>query len=240
MQYIFYPEKERGFANHGWLKAKHSFSFANWYNPDKMNFGALRVLNDDIVAPHMGFGMHPHENMEIITIPLSGKLRHQDSMGHTATISAGQIQVMSAGTGILHSEMNPSKEEEVSLFQIWIIPNKMNVEPRYDEVEIDYNKAKTDFLQLISPSPTDEGSWIHQNAWIFLREIEHPQTTETIVYKLRDPKNGVFLMNIEGEFSTNSIQLKKRDAIGIAATNEIEININTPSRLLIIEIPLHF
>jgi redox-sensitive bicupin YhaK (pirin superfamily) len=170
METILYPEKERGHANHGWLNAKHSFSFANWYNPHKINFGALRVLNDDIVAPGMGFGTHPHDNMEIITIPLKGKLEHKDSMGHTSVITTGEIQVMSAGTGILHSEFNASQTEAINLFQIWIFPNKRNVTPRYDQINIEYAKAENNFLQLISPDSKDEGSWIHQDAWIFINK----------------------------------------------------------------------
>jgi len=182
METILYPEKERGHANHGWLNAKHSFSFANWYNPDKINFGALRVLNDDIVAPKMGFGTHPHDNMEIITIPLRGKLEHKDSMGHTSVITTGEIQVMSAGTGILHSEFNASQREEINLFQIWIFPNKRNVTPRFDQIDINYAKAENNFLQLISPNADDEGSWIHQDAWIL---INKPSKGNDIIYPIK-------------------------------------------------------
>ena len=237
MEYILYPEKERGHANHGWLNAKHSFSFANWYNPDKINFGALRVLNDDIVAPKMGFGTHPHDNMEIITIPLRGKLEHKDSMGHTSVITTGEIQVMSAGTGILHSEFNASQTEEINLFQIWIFPNKRNVTPRYDQIDIDYAKADNNFLQLISPNSDDEGSWIHQDAWIF---INKPSKGTEINYPIQKEGNGVYIMVINGSISIDNNKLEHRDAIGVYNTKDVRIFVNEDSEILFLDVPMIF
>jgi redox-sensitive bicupin YhaK (pirin superfamily) len=237
METILYPEKERGHANHGWLNAKHSFSFANWYNPDKINFGALRVLNDDIVAPKMGFGTHPHDNMEIITIPLRGKLEHKDSMGHSSVITTGEIQVMSAGTGILHSEFNASQTEEINLFQIWIFPNKRNVIPRYDQIDINYPKAENNFLQLISPNTEDEGSWIHQDAWIF---INKPSKGKEIVYPIKKDGNGVYIMVINGTITVDGNKLSNRDAIGVYNTKDVSIFVNEDSEILFLDVPMIF
>lgn len=237
METILYPEKERGHANHGWLNAKHSFSFANWYNPDKINFGALRVLNDDIVAPKMGFGTHPHDNMEIITIPLRGKLEHKDSMGHTSIITTGEIQVMSAGTGILHSEFNASQREEINLFQIWIFPNKRNVTPRYDQIDIDYAKAENNFLQLISPNADDEGSWIHQDAWI---SINKPSKGNDIIYPIKKDGNGVYIMVINGTITVDGNKLSNRDAIGVYNTKDVRIFVNEDSEILFLDVPMIF
>src|SRR3989338_1793521 len=178
MKKVFHPAAERGHANHGWLNASHSFSFASWYNPDKIHFGALRVLNDDIVAPGLGFGTHPHDNMEIITIPQHGSVMHKDSMGHGELITTGEIQVMSAGSGITHSEVNGSRSEELKLFQIWIMPNERNVTPRYAQFRINQERMKNAFLQLVSPDPEDDGAWIHQKAWIHMADLDAGQTLE--------------------------------------------------------------
>lgn len=236
MKSVFHPSNERGQANHGWLNAKHSFSFAGWYDPEKVHFGALRVLNDDTVAPSMGFSKHPHDNMEIITIPLQGGVFHKDSMGHGELISEGEIQVMSAGTGIYHSEMNGSHNAPLKLFQIWIFPNKRNVEPRYDQFKIDYTKMENKFLQLVSPNKEDTGSWIHQDAWISMIDLhkDHNQT-----YYLHSPNNGVYLMNINGNFSVNENSLSERDAIGIWETEELLLTSNENSRILLIEVPMN-
>jgi redox-sensitive bicupin YhaK (pirin superfamily) len=237
MPHIIHKSETRGHANHGWLNAKHSFSFASWYNPERIHFGALRVLNDDIVAPRMGFGKHPHDNMEIITIPLKGSLRHEDSMGFSEVIHAGEVQVMSAGTGIYHSEFNASQTEEINLFQIWIFPNKQNVEPRYDQINYDWKNCQNQFLQLVSPNSAEEGTWIHQEAWIHIAEISE---SKTITYQLKNQKNGVYFMNIEGTFDVLENELNDRDAIGIWNEKEIKISAKTKGKLITIEVPMNF
>ncbi len=232
---IIYKSEDRGHADHGWLKANHSFSFAGYYDPHKIHFGVLRVLNDDTVAAGMGFGMHPHDNMEIITIPFFGTLAHKDNMGNSGTIGFGEIQVMSAGSGITHSEFNHSRDEEVSLFQIWLFPNKKNVTPRYDQISYDKEKLHNEWQQIISPNPTDAGSWIHQDAWFHLGKFEAGATTE---YIIRKKGNGIYLMVIEGEISIDEHILSHRDAIGITNTDSIHIHVKKPSFLLIMDIPM--
>ena len=237
MQQEFHAASTRGFADHGWLKAKHSFSFASWFNRYRMHFGALRVLNDDIVAPGMGFGKHPHDNMEIITIPLKGSLKHEDSMGFSEIVHAGEVQVMSAGTGIYHSEFNASQTEEINLFQLWIFPNQQEVTPRYQQLGYNNLDMKDAFLQLVSPNPDDEGLWIHQTAWIHMIDMS-PNTTQT--YSLKHPGNGVYLMNIEGEKVIAEQTLGSRDALGVWETNSVEIQASEQGRLLLIEVPMQF
>lgn len=236
MKTIFHSEESRGHANHGWLNAKHSFSFASWYNPDRVHFGALRVLNDDIVAGHAGFGKHPHDNMEIITIPLKGAIKHEDSMGNSSIIEAGEIQVMSAGTGILHSEFNPLKEE-LNLFQIWIFPNKQNVTPRYDQFKMDQSGMKNNFLQLVSPSTEDEGTWIHQDAWITMAKID---ANTTLDYTFKKEGNGVYFMQVEGESNISGQQVKQRDALGVWDTTTVSIEAINESTIVAIEVPMAF
>lgn len=237
MKYVLHKANTRGHADHGWLNAHHSFSFAGWYNPERINFGALRVLNDDIVAPGMGFGTHPHDNMEIITIPLHGSLRHQDSMGNGSVIRSGEVQVMSAGTGILHSEFNPDDKEELNLFQIWIFPHTKNVEPRYDQIVYDKNAAKNQFLELVGPDKNGPGTWINQNAWIKMANLDDGTILN---YEINDNENGVYLMIIEGEAEINGQFLNKRDAIGIWATDKIEIKAIKGLSVLAIEVPMSF
>lgn len=237
MQQEFHAASTRGFADHGWLKAKHSFSFASWFNRYRMHFGALRVLNDDIVAPGMGFGKHPHDNMEIITIPLKGSLKHEDSMGFSEVVHAGEVQVMSAGTGIYHSEFNASQTEEINLFQLWIFPNQQEVTPRYQQLGYNNLDMKDAFLQLVSPNPDDEGLWIHQTAWIHMIDMS-PNTTQT--YSLKHPGNGVYLMNIEGEKVIAEQTLGSRDALGVWETNSVKIQASEQGRLLLIEVPMQF
>jgi hypothetical protein len=233
--FILHKASSRGHANHGWLNAYHSFSFASWYNPERIQFGMLRVLNDDTVAAGMGFGTHPHDNMEIITIPLEGDLAHKDSMGNAATIKTGDVQVMSAGTGIQHSEFNPNADLQTKLFQIWLFPKHRNVEPRYQQITLDSTKQKNEFAQILSPNEEDEGVWIHQDAWFYLSDFDKDFAKKLA---LKKEGNGFYIMNIEGEIEVNGEKLEKRDAIGIWETNEIEIKANSDSRFLIMEIPM--
>jgi redox-sensitive bicupin YhaK (pirin superfamily) len=237
MKTVFHSEASRGHANHGWLNAKHSFSFASWQNPERIHFGALRVLNDDIVAPSMGFSKHPHDNMEIITIPLKGALKHQDSMGNSSVIEAGEVQVMSAGTGVQHSEVNAKHDEAINLFQIWIFPNKHNVTPRYDQIRYDEESMRNNFLQVVSPNPDDAGTWIHQDAWIHLSQLEEGKSLN---YELKQKGNGVYILNIDGTFEIANQLLEKRDAIGVWETTSIDIKANKTGRLLLIEVPMEF
>ena len=237
MQAIFHSSESRGQADHGWLNAKHSFSFASWQNRERMHFGALRVLNDDIVAAGTGFGKHPHDNMEIITIPLIGEIQHEDSMGHKEIIRTNQVQVMSAGSGIYHSEFNSSKTEELKLFQIWIFPDKENLEPRYATINYSWENAKNNFLPLVSPKKENEGTWIHQNAWIHIIKIEKAQTA---TYTIKNKDNGVYIMLIDGFIEIDDKKMKDRDAIGIWETESVNIFSEVDSQLLLIEVPMKF
>lgn len=231
---VIHRASTRGQANHGWLNAKHSFSFANYYNPERMHFGVLRVLNDDTIAGGMGFGTHPHDNMEIITIPLSGALEHKDSMGNSGVISSGQVQVMSAGTGIYHSEFNHNKDKEVKLFQIWVFPNKENVTPRYDQIDLPPVK-RNELQQILSPSADDEGVWIHQQSWFNIGEFDAGIAQQ---YKVKREGNGVYIMVVEGEVEIEGQLLNDRDAIGIWAKNEISFKSVGNSRLLFLDVPM--
>ena len=235
MKTILHPSNSRGNANHGWLNAYHSFSFASWFNPERIQFGMLRVLNDDTIAAGMGFGTHPHDNMEIITIPLEGDLAHKDSMGNAATIKTGDVQVMSAGTGIQHSELNPNHDQHTKLFQIWLFPKYRNVEPRYQQITLDQSLKKNNFSQILSPNQDDEGVWIHQDAWFYLSDFDKDFSKKL---SLKKEGNGFYIMNIEGEIEVNGEKLERRDAIGIWATNEIEIKANSNAKFLVMEIPM--
>jgi redox-sensitive bicupin YhaK (pirin superfamily) len=226
----------RGHADHGWLKAYHSFSFANYYNPARMSFGTLRVLNDDSIDAGMGFGKHPHDNMEIITIPLEGALEHQDSMGNKAVIKHGEIQVMSAVTCIIHSEYNKSDEEILKLLQIWIIPNKINVSPRYQQIVLNIDDRKNKLQQILSPKEKDEGVWIHQDAWFHIGDFEN---NFELNYQLKKEGNGIYIFIIKGDFVINEEKLDTRDAIGFTNTSNISIkSLNNDASLLIIEVPM--
>lgn len=238
MKTIVHRAEERGFANHGWLQANHSFSFANYYDKNRIQFGALRVLNDDIIAPKMGFSTHPHDNMEIITIPLKGALKHRDSMHNEwQKIEAGEVQVMSAGTGLMHSEMNASNDEYLSLFQIWIIPYERNVEPRYDQKLFDASERLNKEQVLVSSfSNNHEGSLkIHQNAKISRLDLSENSKFE---YTFQSKLNGVYIMNITGNVQINEIDLQSRDAIGIHQTDSFKIESIEDSQLLFIEVPM--
>lgn len=235
MKKVLHKAGTRGHANHGWLNSYHSFSFAGYYNPERIHFGALRVLNDDTVAAGMGFGTHPHDNMEIISIPLSGDLKHKDSMGNEAIIKQGDIQVMSAGTGIAHSEMNARNDQEVKFLQIWVFPNKKNVQPRYGQITLDENKMKNNLLQVLSPNADDEGVWIHQDAWFSLGNLEKGFSTE---YKLKAAANGVYAFVLEGDVTINGEALNKRDGLGISETDVLNITADADARLLLMEVPM--
>ena len=234
---VFHKADTRGHADHGWLNAYHSFSFASWYNPDRVQFGALRVLNDDTVAAGMGFGTHPHDNMEIITIPLEGDLAHKDSMGNESTIKNGDVQVMSAGSGIRHSEFNPNADQRTKLFQIWVFPKQRDVTPRYQQITLDKSLEKNDFAQILSPDANDAGVWIHQDAWFYLSDFDADFSKKLA---LKKEGNGFYIMNIEGEIEVNGEKLETRDAIGIWETTEIEIKATTASKFLVMEIPMKY
>lgn len=238
MKTIIHKADSRGFANHDWLQANHSFSFANYYNPEKMQFGALRVLNDDIIAPSMGFGTHPHDNMEIITIPLSGVLKHRDSMhDEWQAVKPDEVQIMSAGTGLQHSEINGSTSEHLNLFQIWIIPDERSVTPRYDQKTFDASDRKGKLQTLVTSINEDhEGSLkIHQNAVISRISLEQGETFE---YQLKSKTHGVYVMNIFGSYSINDIVLETRDAIGVSDTDHFTLSTNAVSEVLFIEVPM--
>ena len=237
MKTIFHPAETRGHANHGWLNANHSFSFANYYNPQRMNFGALRVLNDDTIAPGMGFGTHPHDNMEIITIPLEGDLEHKDSMGNVGAINQGEIQVMSAGTGVYHSEYNKNPDKPINLLQLWVMPKTQNVEPRYDQKSVRELKKNNTFYQVLSPNNNDDGMWIHQDAWFHLGDFD--QTTET-EYHIKKEGNGVYIFVIAGTFRIGDQELNKRDALGVWEVDKISFVAQPESKVLLVEVPMSF
>lgn len=237
MKTVIHKAETRGFANHGWLQANHSFSFANYFDKDKIQFGALRVLNDDIIAPNMGFGTHPHDNMEIITIPLSGVLKHKDSMHNEwQSVVPGEVQVMSAGTGLQHSEINGSNKEHLSLFQIWITPNKRSVAPRYDQKKFQVEDRKNELQTLVTYiDENHEGSLkIHQDAIISRIDLDKGKAYK---YSLKSNNHSVYIMNIFGECVVNNTILKTRDAMGISETDHFVISTNETSEILFIEVP---
>ena len=236
MKKIFHASSTRGEANHGWLHAKHSFSFANYFDPKRIQFGALRVLNDDIIAPGMGFGSHPHDNMEIVTIPLEGALEHKDSMDNIGVIEADEIQVMSAGTGVFHSEYNKNKDKEVKVLQLWVLPKEKNVTPRYDQKSIKELKKPNTLYPIVTPDPNGPAMWIHQDAWFHMGDFN--QSTE-IEYKINKAGNGVYVFLIEGSAEIAGEAIKKRDALGIWETDNFILKMASNSRILLIEVPLN-
>lgn len=235
MKTILHKSSTRGQADHGWLKSNHSFSFAGYYNPERIRFGTLRVLNDDWIDGGQGFGMHPHDNMEIITIPLSGAVEHKDSMGNQGTISAGEIQVMSAGTGIFHSEYNAHKSSPLELLQIWLFPNERNVTPRYEQISITDLEKQNQLFQIISPNPEDVGLWIHQQAWFHLGNLSEGQE---VSYTNKGKNSGVYLFVIEGNAWVDDVELNRRDGIGITETDKILIKASADTKILLMEVPL--
>ena len=234
---VLHKAETRGNANHGWLNAYHSFSFASWYNPDRIQFGALRVLNDDTIAGGMGFGTHPHDNMEIITIPLEGDLAHKDSMGNTEIIKNGDIQVMSAGTGVQHSEFNPNEDQQTKLLQIWLFPNKRNVTPRYQQITLDVAHRHNKLSQILSPNADDEGVWIHQDAWFNMGNFDAGISAE---YKIKKEGNGVYAFVLKGNVTINGQELNTRDAVGISGTDTLNIQANTDAEFLLMDIPMNY
>jgi len=235
MKQIFYPANERGSNDIGWLKAKFSFSFGPYYNPEKVHFGALRVLNDDIIAGGQGFGQHPHDNMEIITIPISGALEHKDSMGNIGVITAGEVQVMSAGTGVEHSEYNHSRTEAANTLQIWLFPKERNIEPRYDQKSFTDVMKPNQLTTLVSPVKGGDALWINQDATFSMGDFEPKQQ---INYSIQKPGNGVYIFVIAGSLKINGQVLNKRDALGVYNTSSITIETEAESRLLIMDVPM--
>lgn len=233
---VLHKADSRGVADHGWLKSHHTFSFANYYNPERMHFGVLRVLNDDRVAAGMGFGTHPHDNMEIISIPLAGDLEHKDSMGNVSVIRNGDIQVMSAGTGIQHSEYNQSRETEVKFLQIWVFPNQRNVKPRYDQLALDLSARHNRLQQVLSPNADDDGVWIYQDAWFHLGQFDAGKGASYAIHK---PGNGVYAFVLSGEFELDGQVLHSRDGFGIWDISGFDLVAKTPgAEILLMEVPM--
>lgn len=233
---VLHKASSRGHADHGWLNAHHTFSFANYYAPERMHFGVLRVLNDDVIAAGRGFGTHPHDNMEIVTIPLSGTVAHTDSMGNSGTIGAGEVQVMSAGTGITHSEFNHEKDAELRLLQIWMFPRQRDVAPRYAQIELDPKAGENAFEQILSPSPDDAGVWVHQDAWFNLGRFDAGKTMD---YRVKRKGNGVYAFIIEGGATINGQVLGQRDGLGLWDVENLTITTGTNgARILLMDVPM--
>ena len=235
MNTVIHKANQRGFADHGWLKAHHSFSFANWFDPEKVQFGQIRVFNDDIIAPGTGFGTHPHQNMEIVTIPLEGSIAHKDNTGHEEVIKPDEIQVMSAGTGILHSEFNASKTDHVNLFQVWILPNSDGHEPRYDQKSFNPKFRKNKIHTFVSPDKSDGNLWLNQEAYFSWCDLDEQSTVD---YSVNNKDNGTYILLIDGIIKVADQILTRRDAIGIWETENIELTSDKDSRFVLIETPM--
>ena len=235
MKSVLHRADTRGHANHGWLDTHHTFSFANYHNPERMHFGVLRVLNDDVVSGGRGFGTHPHDNMEIVSIPLEGDLEHKDSMGNTTVSKQGDVQVMSAGTGVYHSEKNKNADEAVRFLQIWMFPNKKNVRPRYDQITLDTSGDKTGLQQILSPDQDDAGVWVYQDTWWYMGKLA-AGSEET--YTIKRPGNGVYTFVLEGEVSINGQDLGKRDGFGVWDTDTLTITAAKEARVLVMDVPM--
>jgi redox-sensitive bicupin YhaK (pirin superfamily) len=234
---ILYKAETRGRADHGWLVSNQSFSFADYYNPERIRFGALRVLNDDIVGGGKGFGWHPHDNMEIVSIPLEGSLIHKDNLGHELVIREGEIQVMSTGKGVFHSEYNNDPEKPVKFLQIWVFPNKLNVEPRYDQATLDGERGHNRLQQILSPNPGEDGVWVYQDAWFHLGRLDEGTA---VGYERKKKGNGVYLFVIRGAFEADGQRLDERDALGITGDGEITLrSLAADSEILVIEVPMY-
>jgi redox-sensitive bicupin YhaK (pirin superfamily) len=227
------PSETRGLADHGWLKSRHTFSFADYYDPKRMGFGALRVINDDQVAPGMGFGTHPHRDMEIISIPLAGSLKHRDSEGNAAKITKGEVQIMSAGTGIFHSEYNASEDEEVRFLQIWVMPKRFGIKPRYDQKT--YELKDNELTLVVSPEGTGTAVGINQDAYFSLGRLTHGAK---VTYEVKRDGNGVFVFVLAGSLTVNGSTLGTRDGLGISDTNKLDLHATTGAEVLLMEVPM--
>jgi quercetin 2,3-dioxygenase len=236
MKTVLHKADTRGHASHGWLNSYHTFSFSGYYDPERIHFGALRVLNDDTVAGGMGFGTHPHDNMEIISIPTFGELEHKDSMGNMQVIRPGDVQVMSAGTGIQHAEKNKNHDQEVRFFQIWVFPNKKNVAPRYAQEQFSDSDKHNKLLTVVSPIDTNDGGvQINQDAWFSMSKLDKGST---VSYTLKNKDNGVYLFIIEGDATVNGVVLNRRDGLGITDTGTVVITAGSAAELLLMEVPM--
>ena len=235
MKTVIHKAETRGHANHGWLNSHHTFSFANYYNPERMNFGVLRVLNDDKVQAGRGFGTHPHANMEIISIPLEGDLEHKDSMGNVEVIKEGDVQVMSAGTGVSHSEYNKNQDKEVKFLQIWVFPKEKNVTPRYDQISLRDIEKENKFYQILSPNKEDQGVWINQDAWFHIGKFSKGSSD---VYKMHKAGNGLYAFVLEGEVAIGNEILSKRDGMGVWDSNLLTIKATENAQILLMEVPM--
>jgi redox-sensitive bicupin YhaK (pirin superfamily) len=234
MKTIIHKANTRGAANHGWLKSYHTFSFAGYYNAERMNFGALRVLNDDTVAGGMGFGKHPHDNMEIVSIPLSGDLEHNDTTGRHEIIKQGDVQIMSAGSGIAHSEKNANHNKEVKFLQIWVMPKERNITPRYEQKSFPLSERKNTLQTIVAPDNT-EAVWINQNAWFTLGSFDAAATTS---YTLHNAKSGVYVFVLKGDVTINGIALQERDGLGITEAEVLSITADADTEFLLMEVPM--
>lgn len=231
---IIHRANSRGTAFFGWLHSRHTFSFGRYYDPERIHFGALRVLNDDIVEGGMGFGTHPHDNMEIVSIPLAGDLEHKDSTGNTEVIKTGDVQIMSAGYGLTHSEYNHSKKNKVNFLQIWILPKVQDIEPRYQQITFDTAQRKNKLQTVVAPDD-QSALWINQDAWFTLTDLDAGQS---VTYDFHKPDSGLYAFVIEGEAITLGENLKKRDAIGITGADSVNFTAQQNSSLLLIEVPM--
>lgn len=236
MNTVIHKEETRGKANHGWLNSSHTFSFANYHNPERMNFGVLRVLNDDRVQAGKGFGTHPHDNMEIISIPLEGDLEHKDSLGNVTIIKEGDVQIMSAGTGVTHSEYNKNKDKEVKFLQIWVFPKEKNLAPRYDQISTRDIEKDNQFYQVLSPNKDDQGVWLNQDAWFHIGKFAKGKSD---TYTIKKEGNGVYVFILEGEVEINDTKLSNRDGMGIWDTESIIVKAIENARVLLMEVPMN-
>lgn len=236
MNSVLHKANTRGHANHGWLDSYHTFSFSGYHDPSRMHFGLLRVLNDDRVKGGMGFGQHPHDNMEIISIPLKGALEHRDDTGSHDIIQSGEVQIMSAGSGIAHSEKNASSSEDVNFLQIWIFPKERNIEPRYDQKVFASENRVNKFQVVVSPEKGHHSLWINQDAWFLLGNLKKGFTTD---YSLKKNSNGLYAFIIEGDVTINDQLLNKRDGLGVWNTDKVAIAGDTDAEVLLMEVPMN-